>query len=198
MIWASWSLKLPLTWPFVEHRIQVNNKKGIIVYVNCSLIVYKWIFLNQANNKENTRDAHSGPFVTGIRNQESFIRGNLQYMQYTKGYIRETIVWWMDSFTRGQGCGKHFHVMMSSCYIQWEFSQVSNVFIPNDTLGSMTPAAFVSETDGFRCHTRPKSVVGLRPCIETDHGFISGSEGNRSIFNHSNWPQGPGLLEFRS
>ena len=73
MIWASWSLKLPLTWPFVEHRIQVNNKRGIIVYVNCSLIVYKWIFLNQANNKENTRDAHSGPFVTGIRNQESGI-----------------------------------------------------------------------------------------------------------------------------
>ena len=26
--------------------------------------------------------------LRGIRNQESFIRGNLQYMQFTKGYIQ--------------------------------------------------------------------------------------------------------------
>ena len=28
------------------------------------------------------------PWIQGIRNQESFIRGNLQYMQFTKGYIQ--------------------------------------------------------------------------------------------------------------
>ena len=29
----------------------------------------------------------------GIRNQESFIRGNLQYMQFTKGYIQYRVIW---------------------------------------------------------------------------------------------------------
>ena len=28
----------------------------------------------------------------GIRNQESFIRGNLQYMQFTKGYIQYRVI----------------------------------------------------------------------------------------------------------
>ena len=30
---------------------------------------------------------------SGIRNQESFIRGNLQYMQFTKGYIQYRVIW---------------------------------------------------------------------------------------------------------
>ena len=30
---------------------------------------------------------------SGIRNQESFIRGNLQYMQFTKEYIQWRIIW---------------------------------------------------------------------------------------------------------
>ena len=31
--------------------------------------------------------------IFGIRNQESFIRGNLQYMQFTKGYIQYRVIW---------------------------------------------------------------------------------------------------------
>ena len=31
--------------------------------------------------------------LSGIRNQESFIRGNLQYMQFTKGYIQYRVIW---------------------------------------------------------------------------------------------------------
>ena len=35
------------------------------------------------------------------------------------------------------------------------------------------------------------TVVRVQLCIKAERGFISG---NRSIFSHRNWPEGPGLL----
>ena len=46
-----------------------------------------------------------------FRNQESFIQGNLQYMQFTKGYIQYRVIW-----SNIHLCGLEISIKASRCY----------------------------------------------------------------------------------
>ena len=61
--------------------------------------ILKYIFFNEIFAFRSIFDWSLLPLVKltisqqWFRNQESFIRGNLQYMQFTKGYIQYRVIW---------------------------------------------------------------------------------------------------------